>query len=127
MRPMRLVPLLWLLLVVAGSLSPVGAAYAHAGHQAAVPAAHHLASAHAAPVLRSGSHCPSDSGHCCCEADRCAGLKPSRGAAMAPAATLPSPDPAIVALHVRTAIGVGVPAVGAPDTTRLARAPPDLP
>ena len=116
----------WLLLAVAGLLAPAAPVYAHVGHAgAASPAGAGAPAAVAVPVLESSSHCPTDTGGCCCRADRSAGYKPSRLLATARAAASPSPVPS-PGLDVRGRRVVAVSMAGAPATTRLARAPPHL-
>jgi len=127
LRPVRLPNLVCLLLlVIAAALFPARPAHAHAGHAAVAAKASAVGPAAAAlAVLQSGSHCPSDSGGCCCHADRGAGYKPARvlaavsgGAAAASRSATP--------MRLRGAPLSGHVQRGPPITTRLARAPPRL-
>jgi len=115
-----------LLLVIAAALFPARSAHAHAGHADAVAKAGAVGRAGVAlAVLQSGSHCPSDSGGCCCHGDRGAGSKPARVLAAVSgctAATSRSATP----LRLRGAPLSGPVERGPPATTRLARAPPHL-
>jgi len=115
-----------LLLVIAGALFPARPAHAHAGHADAAAGASAVAPTRVTlAVLQGGSHCPSDSGGCCCHADRGAGYKPARvlaavsggAAAVSRSATPMRLHGAPLSGHVQR---------GPPVTTRLARAPPRL-
>ena len=115
-----------LLLVIAAAVFPARPAHAHASHADATakgspadPAGVALA------VLQSGSHCPSDSGRCCCLADRGPGSKPARVLAAVSGRTAAAPRSA-APMRVRGGPRSRPLERGPPATTRLARAPPHL-